>query len=102
MSPLDPDSLQWIVFVKLERVNHVGLLPSRNGVNSGNERVPDLKRREKKNGMEEISSCSLKPLCKTFFTLVVQAPNRTSASHRELGSGILGSFFNGRPFLGIQ
>jgi hypothetical protein len=34
-----------------------------------------------------------------FFAVRSQAPNRTSPSHRELGSGILGGFLIASPFL---
>jgi hypothetical protein len=37
-----------------------------------------------------------------FSVMRYQAPNRASTSHRELGSGILGSFLTGSPFLGVQ
>jgi hypothetical protein len=35
-----------------------------------------------------------------FFAMRYQAPNRTSKSHRELGSGIFGGFFTGSSSLG--
>ena len=71
-------------------------------INSDNERVSNLKEGRRRAGWKKSLLAAPSYYATTFFTLVVQAPDRTSASHQELGSGILGSFFTGRPFLGVE